>query len=103
MSEPLDNGRITFTVKELLAKVDAKLDLIVAQLDSKAERHEFENLEQRVLRLEGSAATDAQLNEYRAKQEQERKRDRRWLLGFGTTTVLAVLGLLATAVLSLVQ
>lgn len=104
MSEPLgDNGRITFTVKELLAKLDAKLDLIVAQLDSKAERHDLDSLEVRVLKLEGSAATEAQLREYRTAQERERKRDRRWLLVFGTSTVLSILGLLATAILTLIQ
>lgn len=103
MSEAADNGRITFTVKELLAKVDQKLDLIVAQLDSKAEAHELDTLEQRVTALEGSAATEASLAKERKARVDERKHDRRWTLGFAASTLLGVLGLTAALVFDLIQ
>jgi hypothetical protein len=81
MSEPAgENGRITYTVKELLGKLDAKLDYVIAQLADKADAHDLEDLQKRVTVLEGSAATETQLKAYR-----------RWLLVFGTSTVLALL------------
>jgi hypothetical protein len=101
VSEPLENGRITFTVKELLAKVDAKLDLIMAQLDAKANSHDLESLEARVIVLEGSAATEAQLKDARDKQARERKNDRRWIMVFGTGTLLSAAGLIANFIANL--
>lgn len=100
MSDMADNGRITFTVKELLAKVDQKLDLIVGQLDSKAESHDVERLEVRVEVLEKSAATESQLSAYRAEQSRERKRDRRWTVTFAASTLLGVLALGANVILN---
>jgi hypothetical protein len=102
MSEPAgENGRITYTVKELLGKLDNKLDLIVAQLATKAEAHEVEQLEVRVAVLEGSAATAAELEKQRKKLADERKRDRRWVLGLGIPTLVAVLGLSASLIFNL--
>jgi hypothetical protein len=93
MSEPAgDNGRITFTVKELLEKLDLKLDVVVAGLAEKANAHELADLEKRVIALEGSAATESQLKAYR-----------RWLIVFGTPTVLTLLGLAATVAFKLIQ
>ena len=103
MSEAADNGRITFTVKELLAKVDAKLDVIVSQLDSKAEGHELDRLAERVTVLEGSAATEASLAKERKARADERKRDRRWTLGFAASTLIGVLGLAAALIFDLIQ
>jgi hypothetical protein len=102
MSEPAaDNGRITFTVKELLGKLDAKLDLIVAQLADKADAHELEDLVKRVVTLEGSAATEEALERERRAWKTERKRDRRWALGLGIPTLVAVLGLSASLIFNL--
>jgi hypothetical protein len=102
MSEPAgENGRITFTVKELLGKLDAKLDLIVAQLAEKADAHDLEDLEKRVASLEGSAATAQEVDKQRVKLQNERKRDRRWALGLGIPTLLAVLGLSASVIFNL--
>lgn len=104
MSEPLgENGSVRFSVKELLAKLDGKLDVISEKLDAKADEAHLVALEARVLVLEGSAATEAQLADYRRKQADERKRDRRWLMVFGTSTVLSGLGLLATTIFNTVQ
>jgi hypothetical protein len=94
MSEPAgENGRITYTVKELLGKLDNKLDLIVAQLATKAEAHEVEDLQKRVTVLEAEAATESTLEEYRTQVEDQRKSDRRWALGFAVSTLLTVLAL----------
>jgi hypothetical protein len=94
MSEPAgENGRITYTVKELLGKLDNKLDLIVAQLATKAEAHEVEDLQKRVTVLEAEAATESTLEEYRAQVEEQRKSDRRWALGFAVSTLLTVFAL----------
>jgi hypothetical protein len=102
VSEPAgENGRITYTVKELLGKLDAKLDLIVAQLADKADAHEVEDLERRVGVLEGSAATEAEVERQRVKLQNERKRDRRWMLGLLIPTLVAVLGLSASVIFNL--
>jgi hypothetical protein len=94
MSEPAgENGRITYTVKELLGKLDNKLDLIVAQLATKAEAHEVEDLQKRVTVLEAEAATESTLEEYRTQVEDQRKSDRRWALGFAVSTLLTVFAL----------
>lgn len=98
-----DNGRITFTVKELLGKLDEKLDRIAEQLSAKADAHDLERLEERVIVLEGSAATEAQLAAYRAKAEADRKRDRKWLIGFGTGTVLSLMALAATVLFNFIR
>jgi hypothetical protein len=93
VSEPAgENGRITYTVKELLGKLDTKLDVVVAGLAEKADAHDLERLKDRVTALEGSAATESQLSAYR-----------RWLLVFGTSTVLSVLGLAAAVALKFIQ
>jgi hypothetical protein len=54
MSE-MENGSIRFTVKELLAKVDVKLDAISGKLDAKADAHDVHALEARVGLLEKEA------------------------------------------------
>jgi hypothetical protein len=93
VSEPAaENGRITFTVKELLGKLDVKLDTVIAQLADKADAHDLEDLQKRVTVLEGSAATETQLKTYR-----------RWLLVTGTSTVLALLGIVSQFALKLLQ
>jgi hypothetical protein len=48
----IDNGSIRFTVKELLARMDTKLDSIVTSLEEKADQGDYENLEKRVRSLE---------------------------------------------------
>ena len=102
MSESADNGRITFTVKELLGKVDVKLDAIAAKLDAKADAHDLEALETRVEVLESSAATEGSLAKYRSQVNEQRKSDRRWTLGFAVATLLSVLSLAAAVVFNLV-
>jgi hypothetical protein len=94
LSEPAgENGRITFTVKELLGKLDVKLDTVIAQLADKADAHDLEDLQKRVTVLEGSAATESTLEAYREQVEDQRKSDRRWALGFAVSTLLTVLAL----------
>jgi hypothetical protein len=56
MSEASDNGSIRFTVKELLAEVNGKLDRISDKLDSKAEAHDLDALEARVTAIEKESA-----------------------------------------------
>lgn len=57
MSQPeAENGTIRFTVKELLAKVDVKLDAISGKLDAKADAHDLHALDARVVALEKEAS-----------------------------------------------
>lgn len=98
MSEPsADTSRISFTVKELLAKMDTKLDAIVARLDEKADAHDLEQLEARVGALERTAATEQELAAYRARHAKDRRTDRRWLIGIGLSTFLTALALTLNA------
>lgn len=48
MGEPGAGVEVTFTVKELLSKLEKKLDLIIGRLDSKVDLVTFQILEQRV-------------------------------------------------------
>ena len=77
------NGTITFTVKELLARQDGKLDTIILTLHAKADKTDLAALEQRVLGLE---RTDS-------KQEGSN-----YLFWRGATLLVSLAGL-ATAVL----
>lgn len=49
---PEPNGTVSYTVKELLARQDGKLDTILLTLHAKADKTELAALEQRVLGLE---------------------------------------------------
>jgi hypothetical protein len=106
MTSP-DNGagRVTYTVKELIEKVDHKLDVIVEQIATKAGVDELarlvvhiEKLDARIDKLEDDSASTALLEEYRTRQERQRKSDRRWMIGMAVTTLLGVIGLVASVV-----
>jgi hypothetical protein len=56
VSEPAgENGTIRYSVKELLAKVDVKLDAISSKLDAKADAHDLHAVDARVAALEKEA------------------------------------------------
>lgn len=58
MSEPVNGGNVvSFTVKELLARQDGKLDTIILTLAAKAERGDLDRLSGRVEALERGAAS----------------------------------------------
>ena len=80
---PEPNGTISYTVKELLARQDGKLDTIILSLNEKATTTALAALEQRVLGLE---RTDS-------KQEGSN-----YLFWRGATLLISLAGL-ATAVL----
>ena len=52
MSLPEDNLTIRFTAKELFARIDQKLDVVVAEIGTKADAHDLHALEIRVEVLE---------------------------------------------------
>ena len=52
MSSAEENGVVRYTVKELLARMDGKLDQLNDKMDAKVERVEHEQLESRVNSLE---------------------------------------------------
>lgn len=56
MAEDIDvqGGRITFTTKELIARIDQKLDHVVEQMDAKASAQEVDDLRARVQKLENT-------------------------------------------------
>lgn len=92
------NGRISFTVKELLAKLDAKMDLFAAGLEAKANIEEHRRLTERVDRLEKQAESESSIEQYRKAAEKQRKTDRRWLVGLAVTTCVAAVGIAANVV-----
>jgi hypothetical protein len=92
------SGKVTYTVKELIEKVDHKLDVIVEQIATKADVGEVAKLIVRVEKLEDDSASAAALEEYRTRQERQRKTDRRWMIGMAVTTLLGVIGLVASVV-----
>lgn len=56
-----ENGRIVYTTKELLGRLDQKLDLIDMKLDSKADRDRVHDLANRTAALELQAGLRARL------------------------------------------
>ena len=54
MSLPEDNLTIRFTAKELFARIDQKLDVVVAEIGTKADVKDLHDLEIRVEVLEKS-------------------------------------------------
>lgn len=50
------NGSVSFTTKELIAKLDGKLDTVILKLDAKADRDDMKHLEGRVTSLETQVA-----------------------------------------------
>lgn len=59
LSEEMDNGtgRVTFTVKEILADISKKIDQINVKLDSKVDRPELDLLASKITILEVKRAT----------------------------------------------
>ena len=51
MSEAVPNG-VTYTVKELLAKIEGKLDGVIITIGQKADKHDVDTLGDRVKALE---------------------------------------------------
>jgi hypothetical protein len=106
MSAPVEdtgNGRISYTVKELLAKLDAKMDLFAVGLEAKANIEEHRRLVDRVEKLEKASASESSVETYRTNAEKQRKSDRRWLIGLAVTTCLAVIGIAASVALNFIQ
>ena len=56
----MDSGG--FTVKEMVVRLDGKLDGILVSLNSKADRDEVRDLEKRVSSLEGSRTANVALS-----------------------------------------
>jgi hypothetical protein len=59
--DPASGGDVRFTVKELLGKLDTKLDLVVTKLDEKVDRKSFDLLAAQVNKIE----TDIRLDKER--------------------------------------
>lgn len=53
--EDVSGGRVTFTTKELIARIDSKLDHVVEQMDAKASSGEVEDIRKRIQTLELTA------------------------------------------------
>lgn len=64
LSEHLDgeNTRVSYSVKELFARIDAKLDTLGILIDAKADQKAFVDLEARVAGLETTNAVSAGLH-----------------------------------------
>jgi hypothetical protein len=58
------NGSVTFTVKELLARIEGKIDALTVTLALKADRTDVADLNQRVTKLELGGAGDTGAREW---------------------------------------
>lgn len=58
MTDPT-NGSVSFTIKELLARQDVKLDTIIVEIRNKADRTDLDRLTGRVEALERGAAVSS--------------------------------------------
>jgi hypothetical protein len=94
VTEP-DNGTIKFTVKELLGKMDVKLDTALSKLDGKADGRDLVALELRFNELKTQVDLQNKVNEaIRVKAEETAKTSasnftRREKLLLGAITVAA--------------
>lgn len=61
-----DPTTVTYTVKELLSRIDTKLDGFAVRLDLKAEQAHVETIERRVTALESERATRAAVGRSRS-------------------------------------
>jgi hypothetical protein len=96
VSDEPDNGSIRFTVKELLAKVDVKLDAISGKLDAKADAHDVQALEDRIGALEKEASEVRVVAEALQSEKKHRftRAEKVGMFGFAAlTTMLNVLAL----------
>lgn len=98
MSVVEDDGLVRFTVKELLEKLDHKLDFIATQLSQKADQTDLLALEVRLSAVERASASEQTLAAYRDDLAVERKRDRRWYLGIIMTVIIAATTMTLTIV-----
>lgn len=69
------NGGITFTVKEMLARLDGKVDAIDQKLDRKVDRDDFARIAQRVEQAADRAAVMALEVRFLALEKQIEKQD----------------------------
>lgn len=92
-----DEGTIRYTVKELLARIEAKVDVVTLQMDAKANREDVEHLKETVSKLvqekadaEVASALEKRLNvlEHSSESAEKLKRDRRWLVGVAAATFI---------------
>lgn len=59
-----ESNGVTYTVKELLAKLDGKLDGIIITIGQKADRHDVESLASRVTLLEAERSGNRALRDF---------------------------------------
>lgn len=89
MSSIEDNGSVRYTVKELLGRMDSKLDAVLEQVRAKVDAQDFREAVERIAILETEAASGRQLATYK-----------KWLLGVTITVfalVIAMVAILANA------
>lgn len=65
MPDEFDNGTVRFTVKELLSKIDAKLDIVTEKVDAKATTADLHAVEVRVDALERTSANAAAVRTFK--------------------------------------
>ena len=60
----MNDQNVSYTVKELIARLEGKIDAVLAALASKADRAELHALEQRVSETEMHLRTSRELSHY---------------------------------------
>lgn len=79
-----EHTTVTYTVKELLARLDAKIDGMIEMLATKAEQAELNSLSTRVANLETERAEILAISVYK-----------RWLIGLSVSMVGVAVAVIA--------
>lgn len=94
-----ENPSVTFTVKELLGRMDAKLDKVITTLDSKASAADLLHLEQRVSVLESDDSREDAARKVREDLVASRKRMTHWVVGILAVAILNFVVALVEAII----
>ena len=83
-----DDGTVTYSVKELIEKLDRKLDTFLSMLHSKADASEVQELKARVDGVERTVTTLTEREAVQEKHEERVTQRRRWVVDAGVGLLL---------------
>ena len=90
MAEDESNGTIRYTVRELLSKIDTRLDEIIRELHRKADADVVRQNMVRIVALEKSADELAIVARYQTGKNADMVNNRRWIVGLVMSTIALV-------------
>lgn len=83
---------IVYSVKELISRLDGKLDAIMSVLVNKADRADVTALERRMDTTEGDVSGLKDREKRREAEKNDRTLSKRWVIAFTTSIILSLLG-----------